>query len=271
MDEAYFKDTFHFSDSTGVPCYLQLASYFKIQLQAGALKPGDPMIPENRLCGLLGISRTTVRQAMDCLVREGLIVRQRGRGTFVADKKMSRPISHLYNFTENMKALGAVPSSRVLIKEVTEAIPAPAAACLKLPAGQKKAFHLTRIRCAGKEPLLVEDTYVPYYLCPGIERFSFESDSLYAILSGEYQLGLYHASESIEAVIMDKKNARLLKCREGIAGYKICRVSNLESGFAYEYTSSLTRADRCVFQLDLYSGAGRGRNEVQFQRRMNLK
>ena len=122
MDEKYFKETFHFSSDTGIPYYMQLASYFKIQIQAEVLKPGDPMIAENELCAILGVSRTTVRQALNCLVDEGLIVRHRGKGSFVADKKLTRPINHLYNFTENMKNLGYTPNSEVLTKEVTDKI-----------------------------------------------------------------------------------------------------------------------------------------------------
>ena len=270
MDEKYFKETFHFSSDTGIPYYMQLASYFKIQIQAEVLKPGDPMIAENELCAILGVSRTTVRQALNCLVDEGLIVRHRGKGSFVADKKLTRPINHLYNFTENMKNLGYTPTSEVLTKEVTDKLPDKIANALRFPAGQQKAFHLVRIRCADKEPLLVEDTYIPYYLCEGIEKYDFSNGSLYNILSNEYHLELYHANESIEAIVVNKKNAALLNCKPGIAGYKICRLSNLQSGFIYEYTTSTTRADRCVFQLDLYNNTNGNKNNMNFQRQLNI-
>ena len=118
MDIDYFKETFHFSLGSDSPLYEQLASYIKIQIQAGILKPGDQMITEANLCKILNISRTTVRQCMDRLVEEGLLVRYRGRGSFIADSKMKRNINYLYNFTENMKELGANPNSIVLKSEV---------------------------------------------------------------------------------------------------------------------------------------------------------
>lgn len=270
MDANYFKETFHFSSDTGIPYYVQLASYFKIQIRAEVLKPGDPVIAENDICSILGVSRTTVRQAFNCLVDEGLIIRHRGKGSFVADKKLTRPISHLYNFTENIKSLGHTPTSEVLTKEVTDMIPEEISNALRFPAGQKKAFHLVRIRCADNEPLIVEDTYIPYYLCEGIEKYDFSNGSLYNILSNEYQLELYHANESFEAIIINKKNAALLNCEPGIAGYRICRLSNLESGFIYEYTTSTTRADRCVFQLDLYKNSNGNKNIMNFQRQLTV-
>ena len=99
MDIDYFKETFQFSPESDSPLYEQLASYIKIQIQAGVLKPGDQMITETNLCSILNISRTTVRQCMDRLVDEGLLVRYRGRGSFIADPKMKRNINYLYNFT----------------------------------------------------------------------------------------------------------------------------------------------------------------------------
>ena len=114
MDKEYFKETFRFSADSSSPLYMQLASYIKIQIQAGVLKPGDKMITENELCEILNVSRTTVRQCMNQLTEGGYIVRHRGKGSFIADQKLKRPINYLYDFTENILSLGATPSSRVL-------------------------------------------------------------------------------------------------------------------------------------------------------------
>ena len=161
MDIDYFKQTFQFAQDSNTPLYEQLAAYIKIQIQAGILKPGDQMIAENSLCEILNISRTTVRQCMNRLVEEGLLVRYRGKGSFIADQKMRRNINYLYNFTENMLSLGAVPSSVVLRNELVET-DEYIREKLQLPLGQTKAFHLTRLRCANGEPILLENTYIPY-------------------------------------------------------------------------------------------------------------
>lgn len=270
MDVKYFKETFRFSDNSNVPLYEQLASYIKIQIQAGVLKAGDQMITENNLCEILDISRTTVRQCMNKLVDEGLIIRRRGKGSFIAEPKLKRNINYLYNFTENMHSIGAVPSSEVIKKEVIDLTDRKIVEKLQLPKGQQKVFHILRLRCANGEPLLLENTYIPYYLCDGIEKYDFKTTSLYDTLSGQYSLNLYHASETIESIIIKSKIANVLKCKSNIPGYKIERISHLESGYVFEFTTSTTRADKCVFHLELYKNTTSSKNQVDFQRQMYL-
>lgn len=269
MDINYFKETFHFSAVSDSPLYEQLASYIKIQIQAGVLKPGDQMLTETNLCAILNISRTTVRQCMDRLVDEGLLVRYRGRGSFIADPKMKRNISYLYNFTENMKELGAVPTSVVIKSEVIEADDFIRSQ-LQLPPTQTKVFKLYRLRCANQEPILFEKTFIPYYLCERIEYLDFASVSLYDVLSERYTLNLYRATETIEAIIINKDEAALLKCTAKVPGYKIQRISHLDSGFIFEFTTSVTRADKCVFQLELYKNNSVNKGPIDIRRQVTL-
>lgn len=270
MDTDYFKETFQFSIDSNIPLYEQLAAYIKIQIQAGVLKPGDQMIAENSLCEVLNISRTTVRLCMNRLVEEGLLIRQRGKGSFIADQKLKRNINYLYNFTENMRDIGAIPTSIVLTKEVINITDNRISEVLQLPRANRKAFHLVRLRCADGEPLLLENTYIPYYLCNGIERFDFESASLYDTLNNQYSLNLYHASETIESIIVKGKVANLLKCNSNIPGYQIERISHLDSGYVFEFTTSTTRADKCVFRLELYKNTASSKNKLDFQRNMHI-
>lgn len=269
MDINYFKETFHFSSDSDSPLYEQLASYIKIQIQAGVLKPGDQMITEANLCNILNISRTTVRQCMDRLVDEGLLVRYRGRGSFIADSKMKRNINYLYNFTENMRELGAIPTSIVIKSEVIDADQFLREQ-LMLPPTQTKVFKLYRLRCADNEPILFEKTFIPYYLCKQIEYFNFSSVSLYNVLSERYALNLYRATETIEAIIINKDEAELLKCTSKVPGYKIQRVSYLDSGFIFEFTTSITRADKCVFQLELYKNIPSSKSPIDIRRQVTL-
>ena len=264
-----FQETFHIEKDRNIPLYEQLISYFRLMIRTGKLKSGDQIIAETDICHALNISRSTVRRAMDQLVAEGLVVRYRRKGSFISDGKMKRPINHLYNFTENMRELGANPSSRVLLCAVENAEPL-VRECLRLPAGSAKVFHLLRLRCTGDTPILLEDTFVPYYLCPGIEAIDFSTASLYQTLTGQYGLNLYHATETIEAICVKGKTADLLSCGPGDPGYRITRISHLSSGTPFEYTSSITNASRCMFQLELYQSSKASKNEVNFERRVNL-
>lgn len=254
MDKQFFQETFHLDPGSTAPIYEQLLTYFHHIIKTEEIKPGDQLVTEGAICEVLGISRTTVRQAMNQLVEEGLVIRQRGRGSFVADTKLRRPINYLYNFTENMQTLGVKAKSIVLHASV-DFVDAFVRSKLNLPLSQDKVFHLTRLRCGNEEPILLEDTYVPYYLCEGIERIDFSDHSLYRTLEEKYGLSLYHATETIEAIIINKAEAELLKCKPKIAGYRITRVSHLDTGYVFEYTSSTTRSDRCVFNMELYKSS----------------
>ena len=251
MEKEDFTGAINMQLSSSIPIYEQLANFIRLKVRTNIFKPGDKMIPENDLCELLGISRTTVRQAMEMLVDEGLIIRYRRKGSFIAEPKMKRPINNLYNFSANMRELHATPSSVILNQEIIAAH-ADLAEILQLPTTHPEVFQLDRLRCADERPVLIERTSIPYYLCPGIEQYDFTTTSLYQVLSQNYALNLYHATETIAAVLLREDEAKLLRCRARDAGYKITRISHLDTGFVYEYTHSITRADMCEFQMELY-------------------
>lgn len=270
MDIEYFKNTFQFSEDTDIPLYAQLASYLRIQIQTGVLQPGDLMIAENKICDILKISRTTVRQTMNLLEEEGLLVRYRGKGTFIADSKIKRHMNHLYSFTEDMKVFGASPSSKIIQSKVMSCCPADVAEMLKLPTSETSIFYLERLRLVNGEPMLWECTYLPYCLCYKIESFDFEKKSLYDVLNNNYHLPMYHAKESLEAVILSPKEAHILGSQEGKAGYKIERISYLDSGNIFEYTTSVTRSEKCSFQFDLYKNTSSRKNPVEIKRNITI-
>ena len=252
MNVEYLTSTFRFSETNATPLYMQLASYFRLQIQTDVLKPGDQMIPETVISEALKISRTTVRQAMNYLVSEGLLTRRRGKGTFISNPKLKRNINYLYDFTNNILSLGATPSSIILVSECMDVTPEPIRAVLGLKAPDFRTFHLERVRCANDDPVLIERTYIPYFLCEGIERYDFSRQSLYRVLTEQYSLQHYRASEVIEASLISKEESKLLNCSARSACYHITRVARLDTGLIYEYTDSTTRADKCVFHLDLY-------------------
>ena len=269
MDIQTFTEDFHLNIAVDTPIYEQLYTYFSHKIQTGELAPGEKLITEGEICDALSISRTTVRHAMDRLVREGLVNRQRRRGTFVSETKIQRPINYLYNFTDNILELGMRPSSRILACDVVF-VNDEVRRKLSLPLTQDKVFHLLRIRLADDCPMLVEDTYIPYYLCNGIQKIDFSTESLYQRLKDDYGLDPYHATESIEAVIISNEEAKLLDCDPKIAGYRIERVSHDSAGYAFEYTTSITRADRCVFRLELYNDRDAAAKSFRFQRSISV-
>ena len=265
----HFKESFRFIPESNIPLYAQLATYIKMQIQASVFQPGDKMITENDLCDILKVSRTTVRLSMNRLVDEGLLIRYRGKGSFIASPKLRRNINYLYNFTENIRDSGAIPSSIVLKTEICHADQIISEK-LRLPGNNNYVFFLSRLRCADKIPIIYENTYIPYYLCKGIETFDFSTTSLYHTLNSQYSLKLFHALETIEAVIINGDYKKKLNCKGAMPGYKIQRISYLESGYILEYTTSITRADKCIFRLDLYKNANSSRNSIDFERQLQI-
>ena len=138
---------------------------------------------------------------------------------------------------------------------------------MKLAAVGQKVFILERLRMADGEPLILETTYIPYYLCEGIESTDFSEASLYAALENRYGLVISHAEETLAAMVIPKPAAALLK---GLAGYKIQRTSYLSSGYICEYTQSITCGDRCVFRLELSNSKSPQRGALDFQRKLNV-
>jgi len=254
---AYFNATFRLAAENNMPIHRQLTEYLTQQIRSKVLRPGDRMLAENSIAEALGISRTTVRVTLDHLVEDGLLIRHRGRGSFIAEPRLRRQVNYLYNFTQNIRESGAEPSSQVLQCQV---VAADAKCCekLQLPAADPKVFVLKRLRLADNKPLLLETSRIPYYLCPGIEKFDFSKRSLYATLAEKYALKIDCAAETIAAVIIDHESEKLLGCQTPTPGYRIERIAKLASGVICEYTSSVTRADQCVFELDLRANPERG-------------
>ncbi len=232
----------------GKPVYLQLSNYFSARISSGDLREGDALPTETALCKMLGISRSTVRQAFQMLEDEGVIVRKKRVGTRVCKPKLKRSISNLYNFTTEMLALGLAPSSKV-ISFTTVRPPAKIAEILNLSAGET-AFRIERLRLGDEEPLLLETAYIPTHICPTLHRGQL-NDSLYATIHECSGSSAQEAVEIYEAVILNKRDAELMHQRAGDPGFRIQRISKNTAGEIFEYCVELARADRNKFQIVL--------------------
>ncbi len=234
-------------DDSPIPLYVQLGEILRRQIVSGLYAPGEQLPTEKEFCERYGVSTITVRQAVLNLVDEGLLYRRRGKGTFVAEPKLSRDISTIYSFSEDMKRLGLRPSSRVLDLRLIEADEVKAQ--LSLPGEGEHVFLIVRLRLADGTPLLLETTYIPSRIAPGLMGKDLSGRSLYAILKEDYGVEVSSAVESFESVILDAEEAELLGCPAASAAFHIERTAYDPSGVPVELTSSLTRADRCKFSI----------------------
>lgn len=233
------------SINSDIPLYAQLVGIIKKSISSGALAVGDLLPSEAELCRTLDVSRNTVRQAIGDLEDEGLVVRKRGKGTFVADPSTNRR-GVKYSFTTEVSSLGKVPSSTLVDFDVIE--PSPAV-CRKMELQEGiKVYCFTRVRNVDGEPLILETSYYPQYIYPNLTRDMVQTHSFYSLL---YHVGITPASaeDTYEAVVLDGPRASLLGVDSGSCAFYHQRRTKTEDGRIYEYTRSYIRADRV--QLDV--------------------
>jgi GntR family transcriptional regulator len=205
--------------------------------------------PESELCHTYQVSQITARQALDNLVSDGLIFRQRGRGSFVAQPAIETSLSRIVSFTEDMRSRGYEPGSQVVFAGVVAAEPAIAQK-LKIEPGDELA-QLNRLRFADGQPLSVERSSLVHELCPDVLAGDYEANSLRVMLFTEYGLKLVRAEQSIRALSANKALAPLLAISPGDPLLVVERVSFTQTNVAVEYLQIYYRADRYVFHVEL--------------------
>lgn len=229
-----------------ISLYAQLVGIIKRNISTGVLAVGDLLPSEAELCRTLNISRNTVRQAIGELEEEGLVVRKRGRGTFVADPSTNRR-GVRYSFTTEVSSMGKEPSSTLVDFQITT--PSPIV-CDKMELREgTPVYCFTRIRNVDGEPLILETSYYPQYIYPNLTRDMVQTHSFYSLL---YHVGItpFAAEESYEAVTLDSDSAKLLGVEPGSCAFYHQRRTRTEDGRVYEYTRSFIRGDRV--RLDVH-------------------
>ncbi|MFD0689696.1 GntR family transcriptional regulator [Actinomadura fibrosa] len=228
--------------SSPVPLYYQLAQQLEAAIRAGELAPGTRLENEVELADRCGLSRPTVRQAIQHLVDRGLLVRKRGVGTQVVQSEIRRPIE-LTSLHDDLAAAGREPRTRVL--ELGSA-PADDAVAKELgvPPGTE-VVRMRRIRCTGDEPLALLTNFLPSGLLV-ITEADLAEHGLYELLRAT-GVNLRIANQTIGARGATAAEARLLDERRGVPLLTMTRTAYDDKGVAIEYGSHVYRADRYSF------------------------
>jgi GntR family transcriptional regulator len=205
------------------------------------LPEGSALPTERELCADFGVSRATVRHALQRLESEQRIYRRQGKGTFVARRKIEQRLG-LTSHTEEMRARGMVPGSKLI--DVSR-IPASSevATALRLAEGTE-LLQIERLRLADGEPIAIEVLYLQAERFDGISAALGESGSFYQLLHSDYGVELASAEETIEAVIAGAREAGLLGCGQAAPLLLLSRLSLDTRGRPIEYVRSLYRGDR---------------------------
>jgi GntR family transcriptional regulator len=235
---------------SNIPYYIQLIELLKGKISRGEWKPGDQILSEPELCETYGVSRTVVRQALREVELEGLVVRKKGKGTYVAEPKIDESLAQkLTGFYHDMLERGLTPITQVLHQEVTQ-VPKKVLEYLDLPP-DTQVVELQRLRSVNNEPIVLVTSYLPYELCPKVAITDFTNQSLYAFLESECGLLITSGKRYIEAVNATESEAELLQVEPGAALILLNSVSFLQDGTPVEYYHALHRGDRSRFEVDL--------------------
>jgi GntR family transcriptional regulator len=236
--------------SSPIPYYAQLKDTLREKIERGEWKAGDQIPSEPDLCRLFDVSRTVIRQALKDMAYEGLIVREKGKGTFVAEPKISESlIQKLTGFYQDMLERGHAPYSKVLKQAVIPASPKVANYLSLAP--DSPVIEIQRLRFVQDEPIVLVTSYLPYALCPELLQIDLSQRSLYRFIEEECSLFISRGRRVIEAVAANENEAQLLQVAEGAPLVLINSVSYLSDGTPVEYYHAIHRGDRSRFEVEL--------------------
>jgi len=237
----------HINKNSPLPIYYQIEAALKQQIENGVLQPGDLIPSEREFAEAHQISRMTVRQAISNLVNAGYLIRQKGRGTFVANKKIVMQLSGLTSFSEEMEHLGLEPTSALLSYQIIDAS-MTIANKLRIREGAS-VYELKRLRIADEQALALETVYIPEQLLPGLDQ-DVATASLYAFAEAS-GLNLGRASQTFESRLATKEEAGHLGLSTASPVLSVEQLTYLATEQPFEYVISAYRGDRYTFTVEM--------------------
>lgn len=213
------------------------------EITDGSLRPGERLGAERDIARRYGVSRSTLRAALNALESYGSIRRVPGRsgGTFVAERKVERDLTSLAGLPAYMRRQGFSAGARVLATATIEADD-DAARALAVPA-KSLVFEVIRVRLADGEPISLERALFPAERFVGLLDHPL-AGSLYELLEATYGLSPGEAEERIEVVGATASEARVLGIRRSAPLVSIVRTAVDAEGRPFEHSHDLFRADR---------------------------
>ena len=232
--------------SSPVPLYFQVAQHLEHMIESGELPMGTRLENETDLAGRLGLSRPTMRRAIEYLVDRGLLIRKRGIGTQVVQAKVTRQVE-LTSLYDDLAKTGRAPATKVTSFR-TEAADEALAATLGIAAGSP-VYVFERLRYAGDEPLALMRNHVPEYLLR-LTAADLEAQGLYNLFRAN-GVTMRIARQAIGARAASPAEARALGEKRGAPLLTMERSAYDEQGRAVEHGHHLYRASRYSFDLTL--------------------
>jgi GntR family transcriptional regulator, N-acetylglucosamine utilization regulator len=233
-----------------MPYYAQLRELLEADIRGGRLEVGAQLPSEAELCGDYDVSRTVVRQALMELANEGLIIRVKGKGSFVARPKVDEHLAqNLVGLADEVSARGQHLENQILVFE-QQLPPEHIAENLGL-GSQETVVRLDRLRFINGEPWVVTATYLPHSLCAALLDHDMRHRSLYATMEEELGLVVDHGRRTIEAALAGQERGALLGIEPAAPVLLLRSIGYLADGRPIEYFVAWHRGDRSRFDVDL--------------------
>jgi DNA-binding GntR family transcriptional regulator len=227
--------------------YVQLYDLLRIKIDRGKWPVGSQIPTEEDLCKIYEVSKATVRIAILELVRQGYLTRQQGKGTFVCKRIIPEGLTMLASFKELMLEAGVNFSTNILAQTVmmpTDDIDAK----LNVPE-DKHIIYIKRLRTVDNEPVLLQEAYIPYHICPQLLSEDIANNSLFDLFEKKFGLTITKVKDYIEVVTCNADECRLLGLGE--ASPALLLDQHFYSGdIQIMYMRSIKRPDRFRFTIE---------------------
>lgn len=184
--------------------YYKIYLHIKSQIENGDFDLGQQLPVEAELQKHYAVSRDTIRKALRELELEGFITRRAAVGTFVRQKKSDYQLSSMTSFTEQMRSRGIEPSSQLERIELRTDVKSSIREQLLMKEGDR-CYVISRVRKGNGTPMAYEKTYIPYSLCPNLQKYIDEEASLYEIYEDVYHLKIGSGRIRLEAAMPNAK------------------------------------------------------------------
>lgn len=231
-----------------VPRYHQLKEILEQRIRSGEFRAGQQFPTDEALCAQYGLSRGTVRRAVDGLVEAGLLRREQGRGTFVTTPQLSPVFFRLASFDDDMRQRGREPETLLLRLDIYPA-DSEIAARLQLRAGEE-VIEIARLRLANGTPMAFETRYLPRKLAPDLVEEDLERQSIHSLLIDKFNIPLLRAWHTIEARLLTGEECALLQAEPGTAGFAIERLTYTTNNQPVTWYKTIYRGDEYRFTAE---------------------
>jgi GntR family transcriptional regulator len=235
---------------SALPKYIQLASILRQKIEDGEWEPRSPIPSERQLEVLYNISRTTIREAIEALVRQGYIFREHGRGTFVSPQKLQKGLMELTSFSEDLIKRGIQPGQIILT--LVRVTPTPKILQKLELAPGTQVLRVERIRLGDNTPIGLQTSFLALNEDQNITTEDMEkSGSLYRILQEKFNIIPSEADETLEVTLATPEEAELLQIPEGAPLLMSERVLFAQNRKPVEFVKILYRGDRYRYYVRL--------------------